>query len=70
VDQVTSLKHSIDEAGFEIEQQEALSAKLQNELIEWDAHKKLCRRDAELNEIEEELKVFSKDVSKEQTDIK
>jgi len=26
--------------------------KLENEIIEWDAHKKLCRRDEELEEID------------------
>ena len=38
-------------------------------MIEWDAHKKLCRRDQELEQIDEELKDFQKDVNKESTEM-
>jgi hypothetical protein len=49
-----------------IEQCEALVNKLENEIIEWDALKKLCRRDEELAEIENLLEDFEKEVAEEQ----
>ena len=69
VDQVTELKERIDGVDQKIEEQETLNIKLQNEMIEWDAHKKLCRRDQELDQIDEELKDFQKDVNKESAEM-
>lgn len=39
--------------------------KLENEIIEWDAHKKVCKRDEELGEIDSLLKEFKADLKSE-----
>jgi len=39
--------------------------KLENELIEWDSLKKLCRRDEELAEIDNLLEEFRLDIKRE-----
>lgn len=49
---MTQLKNEIDETNEKLEQCEGLVNKLENEVVEWDALKKLCRRDEELNEID------------------
>jgi DNA repair exonuclease SbcCD ATPase subunit len=59
------LKGQIDDAQTKIEQCEGLVNKLENEIIEWDAHKKLCRRDEELGEIDSLLKEFKADLRNE-----
>lgn len=59
------LKKQIDDATSKVEQCESLVNKLENEIIEWDAFKKLCRRDEELGEIDSLLTEFNKDLDKE-----
>ena len=39
--------------------------KLENELLEWDTLKKLCRRDEELAEIDNLLEEFRQDIKRE-----
>jgi hypothetical protein len=39
--------------------------KLENEILEWNAHKKLCRRDEELAEIDALLLDFKEDLNAE-----
>lgn len=45
---MVELKKEISEATVKVEQSEALVVKLENEIIEWNAFKKVCRRDEEL----------------------
>ncbi len=45
---MAELKKEIGEATVKVEQSEALVVKLENEIIEWNAFKKVCRRDEEL----------------------
>jgi len=46
-----------------VEQSEGLVLKLENEIIEWNALRKLCTRDEELFEIETLLKEFDTDLN-------
>ena len=57
-----TLKSEVDDATQKVEQCEGLVNKLENEIIEWDAQKKLCRRDEELEEIDNLLKDFQNDL--------
>ena len=45
---MVELKKEMTEATVKVEQSEALVVKLENEIIEWNAFKKVCRRDEEL----------------------
>lgn len=45
---MAELKKEINEATVKVEQSEALVIKLENEIIEWNSFKKVCRRDEEL----------------------
>jgi len=65
IDTMQELKGQIDDAQTKVEQCEGLVNKLENEIIEWDATKKLCRRDEELGEIEGLLKEFRADLKGE-----
>ena len=56
------LKKEIDDANNKVEQSENLVVKLENEIVEWNAFKKLCRRDEQLEEIDALLKDFSEDL--------
>ena len=67
IEQMTKLKQEIDDTNEKLEQCEGLVNKLENEVIEWDSLKKLCRRDEELNEIDVLVKDFDADLSKENT---
>ena len=60
-----TLKSEVDDATHKVEQCEGLVNKLENEIIEWDAQKKLCRRDEELEEIDNLLKDFQNDLTAE-----
>lgn len=62
---MTALKLEIDDAASKVEQCEGLVNKLENELIEWDALKKLTRRDEELAEIDNLLEEFRLDIKRE-----
>lgn len=64
---MTKLKQEIDDTNEKLEQCEGLVNKLENEVIEWDSLKKLCRRDEELNEIDVLVKDFDADLSQENT---
>jgi len=59
------LKKEVDDASAKVDQCEGLVNKLENEIIEWDALKKLCRRDEELGEIDKLLDDFEKDIAQE-----
>lgn len=65
IDVMQELKGQIDDAQTKVEQCEGLVNKLENEIIEWDATKKLCRRDEELGEIDGLLKEFRADMNGE-----
>ena len=65
IDEMTTLKAEIDDAASKVEQCEGLVNKLENELIEWDTLKKLCRRDEELAEIDNLLDEFRQDMKRE-----
>ena len=69
IDKMSDLKKEIDDASTKVEQCEGLVNKLENEIIEWNAHKKLCRRDEELQEIEELLESFKDDLARERTSM-
>ena len=60
-----TLKTEVDDATLKVEQCEGLVNKLENEIIEWDALRKLCRRDEELEEIDNLLKDFHNDLTNE-----
>lgn len=70
IETMQELKNHINDAHIKIEQCEGLVNKLENEIIEWDAFKKLCRRDEELGEIENLLGEFKHDVAEEKTLLK
>jgi len=59
------LKKEIDDASVKVDQCEGLVNKLENEIIEWEAFKKLCRRDEELGEIDNLLGDFTQDLNDE-----
>lgn len=65
IETMQDLKGQIDDAQTKVEQCEGLVNKLENEIIEWDAHKKLCRRDEELGEIDSLLKEFKTELKQE-----
>jgi cell division septum initiation protein DivIVA len=69
IDEVTNLKQKIDDSTAKVEQSEALVSKLRNEMIEWDPHKKLCRRDDELKDIIDALDGFKIDLYQEQKEM-
>ena len=48
IEKMALLKKEIDDANNKVEQSEGLVVKLENEIVEWNAFKKLCRRDEEL----------------------
>jgi hypothetical protein len=48
IEKMSQLKKETDDASKKVEQSEGLVQKLENEIIEWDARKKLCTRDEEL----------------------
>lgn len=59
------LKKEVDDASNKVEQSEGLVLKLENEIIEWNALRKICTRDEELYEIETLLKEFDLDLKEE-----
>lgn len=65
IEKMALLKKEIDDANNKVEQSEGLVVKLENEIVEWNAFKKLCRRDEELAEIDALLKDFSDDLQEE-----
>lgn len=65
IETMQALKAQIDDSQTKVEQCEGLVNKLENEIIEWDANKKLCRRDEELGEIDSLLKEFRADIRAE-----
>ena len=65
MEMMQELKLQIDDSGLKVEQCEGLVNKLENEIIEWDALKKLCRRDEELGEIDNLLEEFNRDLANE-----
>ena len=69
IDTMQVLKNEVDDANTKVEQCEGLVNKLENEIIEWDALKKLCRRDEELGEIENLLGEFNKDLNEEKNSM-
>jgi hypothetical protein len=60
-----TLKTEVDDATLKVEQCEGLVNKLENEIIEWDSLRKLCRRDEELEEIDNLLRDFHNDLTNE-----
>jgi hypothetical protein len=65
VDKMHVLKKETEDATHKIEQSEGLVLKLENEIIEWNALRKLCTRDEELHEIDVLLKDFDNDLKEE-----
>lgn len=62
---MTEAKRELDDASIKVEQSESLTNRLENEIVEWNAHKKLVRRDEELQEIEDLLGSFRDEVEAE-----
>jgi len=56
------LKKEVDDVTQKVEQNESLCIKLENEIVEWNAFKKLCRRDEELEEIDNVTQQYSGDL--------
>lgn len=69
IEKMSQLKKENDDATKKVEQSEGLVQKLENEIIEWDARKKLCTRDEELQQIDELLTEFRQDLKAENTDM-
>mmetsp|Transcript_21886 Transcript_21886/g.33964 ORF Transcript_21886/g.33964 Transcript_21886/m.33964 type:complete len:673 (-) Transcript_21886:559-2577(-) len=67
IDKMGQLKKEVDDASNKVEQSEGLVQKLENEIVEWNALRKLCRRDEELGEIDSLLKDFKDDLMNEQS---
>ena len=65
IEKMQQLKKEVDDATNKIEQSEGLVLKLENEIIEWNALRKLCTRDEELHEIDTLLKDFDDDLKDE-----
>ena len=65
IDKMQELKKEIDDASTKVDQCEGLVDKLEKEIIEWEAFKKLCRRDEELGEIDNLLGDFDTDLTGE-----
>ena len=61
------LKKEIEEVTLMVEQSESLVIKLENEIIEWNSLRKLCRRDEELQEIDALAKEFKEELSFEES---
>jgi hypothetical protein len=68
IEKMNELKNDSDDVSNKVDQCENLVNKLENEIIEWDALKKLCRRDEELGEIEHLLVDFTDEMVAE-TDL-
>ncbi len=66
LDKMVFLKKEIEEITLKVEQSESLVVKLENEIIEWNALKKLCRRDEELHEIDALAKEFKEELCNEE----
>lgn len=65
IEVMQQLKIEVDDVSVKVEQCEGLVNKLENEIIEWDAQRKLCRRDEELEEIDHLLRDFKSDLENE-----
>lgn len=65
IERMTEAKKELDDATTKVEQCESLVNKLENEIIEWNAHKKLVRRDEELQEIEGLTDEFKEEIGGE-----
>ena len=50
-------------------QTEVLVNKLENEIVEWDTPKKLCRRDQEIEAIQVNVSIAMKELEKERSDM-
>jgi len=64
MDQLQELVSSVQE---NVEESETLANKLEKELLEWNAQKKLARRDTELEEIQNLCSEFIEDLNQEKT---
>ena len=69
IEAMTEAKRELDDAAIKVEQSESLTNRLENEIVEWNAHKKLVRRDQELQEIEDLLGSFREEVEAEIRDM-
>lgn len=69
IEAMQELKGLVIDAEGKVKQCEALVNKLENEIVEWDAFKKLCRRDEELEEIKALIVEFKGDMAKERTSM-
>jgi len=69
IDTMHTLKKAVEDMEGKVNQCEALVNKLENEIIEWDALKKLCRRDEELAEIDTLLGEFGAELGTERADM-
>lgn len=59
------LKDQVSDANTRVDQCEGLVSRLENEMIEWDANKKLLNRDRELADIEGRVQDFLSELSAE-----
>lgn len=63
VEKMTDLKEKVNIASENVEESESLVNKLEKEIVEWNAQKKLCRRDQELDEIKNLTSSFLEDLT-------
>lgn len=56
IDKMKKAKAEIDDASLKVVESEGLVSKLEAEIIEWDALRKLIKRDEELDEVEAAVK--------------
>jgi len=63
IEKMSDLKDKVNIASENVEESESLVDKLEKEIVEWNAQKKLCRRDQELEEIKNLTNGFLEDLT-------
>lgn len=65
LEKMNDLREKVEIATENVEESEGLVIKLEKEILEWNAQKKLCKRDCELDEARNLLNDFIEDLSQE-----
>ena len=65
LEKMNDLREKVEIATENVEESESLVIKLEKEILEWNAQKKLCKRDCELDEARNLLNDFIEDLAQE-----